>query len=246
MHPGPPIASCRKNGDPVTLIKHGAPPFSPAIVWRPYGNILSVAFFDPLYHHPAVYPGLLSEALLEKPAPFPVAKAVYSILILVANLPAVAVYLLATGKPRPAPEAAAPPPQRRKTGSRQGIFVLLLIAYEIFTFPSSLRMPAYRRFIGWWALALCLMAMIAIGLQTVIGGGALRLSAAFAANSASLFGGLSRSRRRQPYLVLAIVAALANGLPLRSARLCSIAAFILYCWCRSFARQILAFRAATI
>lgn len=155
-------------------------------------------------------------------------KAVYIITIVLFNIVAAAAYLFLTRK-KDAPLYSSQDDEDVDTHIRQGIFVVLVITYEIFSFRLITRGSGLEQYSPVIALlAACFVLMIANGLLVkkrqkvlyyLLPSVEIALIMAVAAIDTT---------QSAEFLVMAVVASIINGYPLKPAKVYSLISFLIY------------------
>ena len=174
----------------------------------------------------------------ENPALSQKRKAVYIIAIALFNIVAVASYLFLTRKKE------TPVPQNDdddvNAHIRQGIFVLLVITYEIFSFrviTQSTKNSSYSLIIA--LIAVCFVLLIANGLLVKKRHTALYYSLPAIEAVLILTVAFLDESHSAEYLVMAVVASIINGYPLKPAKYYALISYLVYfilCFVESLVR----------
>lgn len=156
-------------------------------------------------------------------------KALYLVAIVVFNIPAAAYYLFATREPEEAVLQEEQDDLVADSQVRQGIFVLLLVAYEIFALRVLADNLGTARF-SYLSILLgtCFVVMIVHGL--LMQKTTLTMHYLLSALQLILIFPVEYLNRAYdaPFMILAVVAALINAVPLPQAKKVSLAALVLY------------------
>lgn len=162
-------------------------------------------------------------------------KAVYIIAIMIFNIIAVAAYLFLARK-KEAPLYSSNDDEDVDTHIRQGIFVVLLITYEIFCLR-IITLSQYNSLII-ALLAVCFVLMIANGLLVKKRHKIFYYSLPVLEVTLIMAVAYVDNTRSAEYLVMVVVAAIINGYPLKPAKYYSLISYLVY-FILSFVKTII-------